>query len=177
MPDAFDVLGLRVAFDLPLAEIEAAYLARAAGLHPDLAGGDEEAPRRMAALNEARRTLANPETRAAALLSRLGGKAAEADKSLPPGFLMEMMERREAMEAELAAADAGARAEAEAAWDAWGRSARREAADAVAELFAQAQAMPEGAARAALLGQVRTRLNAWRYVERLLEQVRGAGPL
>ena len=83
-------MGLARRFDITAAEIRRAYLQRAAAVHPDLAGDD--AGEAAAALNRAKMVLENPERRANALLALLGGPAKEQDKSLPPGFLMEMMD-------------------------------------------------------------------------------------
>src|SRR5262249_24085423 len=102
--DAFDILGIVPRFDLAPGEVQRAYLARASAAHPDRAGrgggdGGGEAEEGASALNGARADLEDPERRAAVLLKRLGGPAKEQDRSLPDGFLMEMMEVREAMEA------------------------------------------------------------------------------
>lgn len=175
--DPFDVLGLPPRFDLPDAEIEAAYLAQAAGAHPDLVGDAEDAARTMARLNDAKRTLLDPERRAICLLERIGGTALLADKSLPQGFLMEMMEHRTAMEEELAQPEAAASGEARQRWEGWGQARRGEEMERVGELFSSLQAATDPAARATTLRSIRTRLNAWRYIERLLEQVHGSTPM
>jgi curved DNA-binding protein CbpA len=91
LQDPFDALGLPASFDLDQGEIERAYFARSAAVHPDVAAGDDEAQRRMTILNQAKRTLDDPERRADALLIRLGGPPREQDRSLPPDFLMEIM--------------------------------------------------------------------------------------
>lgn len=134
------------------AAVNRAYLARSAALHPDRAAGDADAPRRMAELNEAKRVIEDPERRANALLARLGGPSKEQDRSLPDGFLMEMMEVRERMEAEGAAA--------RGTWEAWAKERRREAVEEVGAMFREGR-----------LGEVRRRLNAWRYIERMMEQL------
>ena len=79
-----------------LAELERHYLERSRDAHPDLASGDDDA---AAALNEAYAALKDPFRRAEHLLELLGGPSAKDDKSVPPAFLMEMLELREAMEA------------------------------------------------------------------------------
>jgi hypothetical protein len=162
--DPFDVLELRARFDLEPAEIQRAYFAHSAGLHPDIASGDPEAQRRMAALNQAKRILDDPEKRASALLKRLGGPGGE-DRSLPPGFLMDIMEVREAIEEALATPDG--RTEARQRWEAWAEKQRRTAIREVGDLFSALGTPPA----AADLGRIRVRLNAWRYIERLIEQL------
>ncbi len=161
--DAFDHLGLPPVFALEPAALQRAYLARVAALHPDRARPDTadtgDSGAAAAALNHARATLLDPEARANALLARLGGPAKEADRTLPEGFLAEMMTLREAIDGCRAGGDAGA----VAAHVAQAR-ARRAAHEArVAALFA---AGPVPAA----LREIRRELNAWRYLERLLEQ-------
>jgi len=158
----FETLGLAARFDLEPGEIRRAYLERVASAHPD-AGAGGEADRCSAVLNRARATLEDPERRAGVLLAALGGPSKEEDRSLPDGFLMEVMELRERVEGTLAGGDAEAReacvAEAEA---------RRAAyIDEVGSLFASLGADPA----ASELAGIRTTLNAWRYIERLIEQL------
>jgi DnaJ-domain-containing protein 1 len=158
--DPFTLLGLEPRFDLDPAAIARAYLAAVARLHPDLAGGDPDAPARSAAVNRARAILEDPERRAGALLQRLGGPAKEADRSLPPGFLMEIMETREEIEAAIAS-----RSAAEVSrWRSWADAQRLIYQKRIAGLFA-AGAGPQ------TLTAIRTQLNAWRYIERLIEQL------
>lgn len=154
-PDAFDVLGLLPHLELSPADIEAAYLKRAALAHPDITGGEDESARAMARLNDAKRTLLDLEKRAQAIVARLGGPSAEADRALPAGFLMEMMQTREAMESEIAADPAAA-----ARWRQWGIDKRREHAAEVSRCLQRSD-----------LKSARLALNAWRYIERLIEQV------
>jgi molecular chaperone HscB len=161
--DPFELLGVPATFDLDRAAVDRAYLARSAALHPDLARGDDQAPRKMAALNHARRTLEDPERRAAALLARLGGPSKERDRSLPPNFLVQMMETREEIETAISGRDPGGRER----WEAWAEERRREAISDVSGLFRGLSSPPAPAELAA----IRVRLNAWRYLERLIEQL------
>lgn len=161
--DPFTLLGLPPAFDLEPCAVDRAYLARAAALHPDLAGDDPETAGRAAALNRAREVLRDPERRAGALITRLGGPDKSQDKSLPDGFLVEMLEIREAIE------EAGrSRDPAELGrWRAWAAERRARHIEEVAALFRAAGPSPDEAARRA----IRRELNAWRYAERLIEQL------
>jgi molecular chaperone HscB len=161
--DSFDTLGLSPRFDLEREEIDRAYLARSGALHPDLARGDAEAPRKMAALNHAKRTLEDPERRARALLTRLAGAGGDQDRALPPGFLAEMMEMREEIEAAVESGNPAVRRK----WEAWAEERRHEAIAEVGALFAGLSSPPS----AEQLRAIRTRLNAWRYIERLIEQL------
>lgn len=160
-PDAFDALGLSPSFDLDEAAIRRAWLARAGQAHPDLAG-DEGAPT-AAELNEARATLAAPERRANALLARLGGPSKEDDNALPDGFLMEMMEVREELEAAHASGDP---AQTQRLRD-WADDQRATYIERVSGLFKALAAPPPPEA----LADIRRELNAWRYIERMIEQI------
>jgi molecular chaperone HscB len=161
--DAFDVMGLPARFDLEGADIQRAYLSRAAAIHPDLATGHDEADVRSAILNRSKALLEDPERRANILLERLGGPGKSQDKSLPPGFLMGIMETREQIEEALASKDAGQREE----WEAWAQEQRGEYQRRVAGFFeAAGQSRDPETLRA-----IRQELNAWRYIERLIEQL------
>jgi len=94
------------------------------------------------------------------LLLRLGGPAREEEKGLPDGFLMEIMALREGLEAAQASGEGVGeyREKAEA------ERARR--MERVRELFGEED--PN-------LRSVRIELNAWRYLERMIEQAE-AGP-
>jgi DnaJ-domain-containing protein 1 len=166
--DAFDILGLPPTFDLDRADIDRAFLARAIAVHPDLAGGQAESEALSAGLNDAKRALIDPETRANVLLLRLGGPAAEKEKSLPPGLLMEAMEAREGIDS---ARDAGDKAEL-ARWRAWALDRRESIVKTCRQLFAQASSVKPGEPLpAGLLRDIRVQLNAWRSFERMIEQM------
>lgn len=118
-----------------------------------------------ARLNEAMQTLEDPEKRAGVLLGLLGGPAAENDKSLPDGFLMEIMEVREE-------AEAAARAHDEAklkAFESWANDQRSAMLDEVGKMFTSV----EGHADSEVLCAIRTQLNALRYIERMIDQIGG----
>ncbi len=186
MSDPFEALGLPATFALDRATVERAYLARAAAAHPDHAGGggsgsgQDEGERLAAALNAARTTLLDPERRAAALVLRFGGgrgQGGAADRALPSGFLEAMMEAREQMDADRAAAgDAGAKAAVAARWGVWAEARRRGHIDAVGRLFAEIEAGVKSSvpATSAGLAAIRREMNAWRYIERMIEQIEGA---
>jgi curved DNA-binding protein CbpA len=160
--EPFAILGIEPAFDLPPGRVEKAYLSRVAQIHPDLAR-DEDAASRAAILNEARATLLDPERRAGALLQKLGGPSPEADRSLPASFLAEMLEVREETEAAVATGDQP-RIEH---WRTWAADRRRAVIAEVSSLFASAGSPPVESS----LREIRRMLNAWRYVERMLEQL------
>ncbi|GAB4517730.1 MAG: hypothetical protein Tsb0013_21980 [Phycisphaerales bacterium] len=152
----FALLGLEAAYDLDPRALERRWLQRSAKLHPDRVGDDAEAARELARVNRAKATLSDPESRANALLSLLGGPAKEDDKSLPDGFLMEMFELRD----EHASGDDETRSRLEA----WGEQRRAEHERAIASMFESLSDPPsEHELRA-----IRLELNAWRYIERFL---------
>lgn len=161
MTDAYAILGLPRRFDLDPGEIERAYLERAAAHHPDVAPDDEDGGDRLAALNEARAVLADPERRADRLLALLGGPGKSDSRALPGGFLMDILETRERVEA-----DRGDPARL-AHWQSWADERRAEYIGVVAGLFASLGEPPEPDG----LGAIREQLNAWRYIERLIEQL------
>jgi molecular chaperone HscB len=158
-PDPFALLGLPRRFDLPMPDIQRAWLTRTARLHPDRPDAPPDAAERLARLNHAHADLADPERRAAALLALLGGPSKEQDKSLPPGFLEEMLDVRERMESDLDA-DPASRER----WDCWAAERRDTSIARVARLF---NAPPTPGS----LREIRTELNAWRYIERMIEQL------
>lgn len=156
----FAALGLPARFDLSDSAIESAFLARLGGVHPDLAG--EDAAFDAAALTDARATLADPERRAIALLGLLGGPGASEDRSLPDGFLMDIMALREAVEEEL-----GEGGDARTRWRAFAEERRAAHIEKTGALFGALSTPPTPDELAA----VRLELNAWRYTERLIEQL------
>lgn len=170
-PDAFDILGLPPAFDLDRATIDRAFLARAVSVHPDFAGGESEAAALSARLNDAKRSLLDPEIRANTLLARLGGPAADRNKALPPALLMEIMEAREGIDAARATDDAAELAR----WKSWAAEGRESIVKTCRELFATALgetgAAPDWPLDAKLLDAIRVQLNAWRSYERMIEQM------
>lgn len=185
MLDAFEVLGLPVSFGVGPAQVQRAYMARAAAAHPDAlsaweAGGGEFDPEQEGAaegtaegaaarLNRAKETLLDDEQRAAVVLARLGGPAANEDRSLPPSLLADVMDKR----SEFENAQGKGNAHAMEALRHWAHGQRQHRVETISGLFERAAAMPAGAVRVPVLKAIRTELNAWRYIERMLEQVSG----
>ena len=159
---AFVLLGIEPSFRVTRATVEAAYLARIAGAHPDMGGAGAD----PAALNDARRALLDNETRANLVLAAVGGPGAGDDRSLPDGFLQEMMATRMEIEESIEAdGDAG-----RAQWSAWAEERRETEVAAIGALFDVARDDPGGGS-GVRFSEIRRRLNAWRYTERLLEQL------
>ncbi len=161
--DPFDTLGLPAAFGLDAPRIERAALARLSQLHPDVSDAADSEDMEIAAarINAARDVLLFSLSRAEAMLKRLGGPAKEAEKGLPPGFLMEVMQVREQVEEALATGDAAARA----TWMTWALERRRQMESRASDLFSKATSDPQA------LREIRILLNQWRYIERMIEQL------
>lgn len=175
LDNPFSILGLPQRFALEDSTIERAYLSQVSRLHPDSgdrgAGGSEwedyqgqdEKEAQTARLNEAKSILKNVEKRANVLLQLLGGPPANADKTLPAGFLMEMMELRQAIEEELSFKGALDK------WQKWGEQERKNYETALGELFISLEERKEDPK--AIAAKIREQLNALRYIERLIEQL------
>jgi len=98
----FELLGLPAAFALDASRLEQRYRELQGRVHPDRFAAASEAERRVAMqwatrANEAYRTLRDPVARARYLLSLKGyDTGEETNTAMPPDFLMQQMEWREA---------------------------------------------------------------------------------
>lgn len=155
----FDTLGLPVSFDISLANIEQAYLVRIATAHPDLAGPENSAD--SSSLNDARKTLLDPEQRARAVLA-VRAPSAKAPP-LPPDFLAEILEVRQEAEEAIESGNE----EAVERWRAWAADRRQDLADELAKLLGAGDGPLDPSLAATAAGV----LQQWRYFERMLEQV------
>lgn len=117
MADLFDILGIPRGFRVDQKLLEARYRELTRLLHPDRHAASGPAARRLALektiqVNDAFRILKDPIRRAAWLLREQGidldEEGTAATKHLPPGFLLEVMDRREAFDDARAAKDAAA---------------------------------------------------------------------
>jgi hypothetical protein len=185
MPDdPFAMLGLPRSFDLDPAVIRRAHLERvtalraSAGSAPSVAEGGLEPggqragtiEDRLAELNRARALLEDAEQRANALLDVLGGPGRDRDRTLPPGFLERMLEVNERVEAAVAGHD---QPEIHRLLDEV-EAQRHGHIRRVGELFARLADPACAGESGVMLGQVRSELNAWRYIERLIERLERA---
>ncbi len=174
-PTHFERLGLPRRFALDAAAIERNYLARSRETHPDYHQQSSVAHQRAsmeqsAALNDAYATLKQPFRRAEYLLALEGGPTAAEHKAMAPAFLEEMLElRMEIEELRAQPPDSPGRREMEK------QLARRNDA-LVGELgqqFAELEKLPtDDAKRCGVLLQVRQVLNAAKYVQGLLRDLR-----
>lgn len=113
----FELLGLPVAFRVEAPELERRYRELQSRVHPDRFAAGSDTDRRLAMqwatrANEAYRTLRDPVDRARYLLQLKGyDTGEESNTAMPPDFLMQQMEWREAV-AEGRAGNDAARLEA-----------------------------------------------------------------
>lgn len=161
--DPFSVFGLPVAFDVDQAALRRAWLRETSRLHPDRPDAPPDAADRLAAINRAKSELERPESRARAVLRAMGEPDPSGKDALPPGFLMEMLEVRESMEAAKATGDAARLAE----FESWAREQRGAYEGAFRERLVAAASPPTETDRRDLRGL----LNCWRYIERMIEQM------
>jgi molecular chaperone HscB len=175
-PTHFERLGLPRRYDLDAAQAERNYLARSRELHPDyhqLAPGAEQraSMELTAALNEAYATLRHPFRRAEYLLALEGGPSAAEHKEMAPAFLEEMLELR--MEIEELRESGGRDSPARAAMERQLTERSGRLVNELRGLFGRLEALPPGdPGRRPLLVQVRQVLNAAKYVEGLLRDLR-----
>jgi len=100
----FELFGLPIGFDLQGEELALRYRDLQRALHPDRFANASDQERRLsvqqaARVNEGFRTLKSPLLRARYLLEVAGLPLDDTDTSMDPGFLMQQMELREALEA------------------------------------------------------------------------------
>ncbi len=175
LPTHFERLGLPRRFDLDAGEVERNYLARSRETHPDFHQQSSTAQQRVsmemsARLNDAYATLKQPFRRAEYLLALEGGPTAAEYKEMAAAFLEEMLElRMEIEELREGPPDSPARADMEQRLN-----QRNEAlVSDLGRKFAALEALPPGDAhRQRVLRGVRQVLNAAKYVQGLLRDLR-----
>ncbi len=166
--DPFAALDLPRRFDLDPKKLHSRFIQAQAKAHPDRFDdpvAQADAAEQSARINHAHETLRDPERRANALLTLIGGPDKQDDRSLPPALLMEMMEAREAMDDALERGDDEAIAKSAK----WARDGRGKHLARIAELFDQA-AQAGDEQRADLHKEVRLELNTLRYFQRMIDQ-------
>jgi molecular chaperone HscB len=171
----FERLGLPRRFLLTPAEIESQYLARSRELHPDRHQLGSTAEQRLslelsAGLNEAYATLRDPFRRAEYLLGLEGGPSAAEFKEMSPAFLEEMLELR--MEIEELREAGSSSSSGRVAMEQQLRQRREKLLDDIAGQFGRLESLTPGAERKPVLLQVRQQLNAAKYVQGLLRDLR-----
>jgi DnaJ-domain-containing protein 1 len=161
----FQILGIEPSFSISHDQIQRAYLQRLATTHPDLGQTDQDDPRDPATLNNARDALLNDESRANLMLELIGGPSPK-NTTLPDGFLMEMMQLRSQIEEELEESPDEARPR----WQHWADDQRKQTIEDIASLFDSLEVHPQSE-HEQIKQTIRIQLNAWRYTERLIEQL------
>jgi len=167
----FDRLGLPRRFRFDPAALEANYLARSREVHPDFTGNDPASLQASAALNEAYTTLRDPFRRAEYLLKLEGGPSAADVKQMPAEFLEEMLDLRMRIEEvkELRDADRSDRVDMEVQL----LQRRDGLLEEAARQFDRLEALPPGdPTRAGLLTAIRQTLNATKFIQGLLRDLR-----
>lgn len=170
--DPFELLNLPHRYSIDRQTLRQAFLQRSSQFHPDASQGDhDQDEERIAALNRAHAVLLDPELRAQALLSVLlrtfGVTLTSADeRALPEGFLQEMLEQREHVDAAIASRDPAQLN----TWEHWAEQRRLAHQRVINELFESCN-QSTGSNPAATLKLVKRELNAWRYIERLVAQL------
>lgn len=155
--DYFALFGLSPSTDLDLAQLRARYQSLQTTAHPDRFAAAPDSDRRAALqmagrINDAYNILQNPLRRAAYLLSLRGVDAfAEDNVVMPPAFLMQQIEWREALETADEAACAALLVEITAARD---TAAQNTAAALTADDTATAT----------------DNVRQWRYLEKILAE-------
>ena len=157
MIDPFALLQLPSTFTLSIDALDMAWMRASSTAHPDAGGSVGHA----AQLNEARELLANSEQRANLRLNMLGGPNADQDQRLPDGFLMEMLELRERIDAEIDSEGDPAAAR----WQDWVDAECTKAYEKITPVLDAESACAEDRI------EVRLVLNQVRYLERLREQL------
>jgi molecular chaperone HscB len=175
-PTHFERLGLPARFALDPDEVERNYLARSRALHPDYHQLSSSAEQRVsmeltAALNDAYATLRQPFRRAEYLLSLYGGPSAAELKEMAPAFLEEMLDLRMEIEElrEGGSPDSPGRRAME-------QQLTRRSEALVGELtqhFGRLEGLSrDDPARRGVLVQIRQVLNAAKYIQGLLRDLR-----
>jgi len=173
MSDYFRLLGLPRKFDLDEEELHRKFFALNRHAHPDYHTNDSPEVQALsmqvsAAINDAYRTLKDPQRRATYLLGLLGGRSSADDKSVPEGFLETMM----MMQEELAEAKASGGDEQQEHLSDVLKTQRDGLMRRIAGLFEEyQQSVGCEAVRGDLLAEIRKQLNAVSYVRKLLSQL------
>jgi molecular chaperone HscB len=169
--DPFQTLGVPRRFRLEMKQLEQRHRDLSRALHPDRFAQASPAERRLAiekaaAVNDAFRTLRQPQSRAAALLAT-AGRVIEEHARAEPALLLEVMALREELEEARDAKDATTVEQLRATVAA--RIAAEE--DAIAAAFDGADAPPSAAA----LDRAHAALVKLRYFYRFLEEAEAMG--
>ena len=174
-PDPFEVLGLPRSYEVDEKDLKARLLRFSRRVHPDFFATAPEEQRQLAEgntaiLNRAYATLADDFRRGDHLVKSAGGPSEKDEREMPQAFLVEVLEWNETLEA-VREAPPGAAGEADRAGLAeLETSLQAEREDAFTALASALVPLPESGAEA--LVDARKRLNAIRYIDRTLGEIR-----
>jgi molecular chaperone HscB len=174
MDDPFGILGLPRRFSLTASEISAAHLRAVSRLHPDRASNPLERDRLVqaaAAAGSAKQRLLKDTSRAEELIELLGARPLLA-APLAPGFLMDTMEIREAIDEAIASGDPDELARIATRVRALRDEALSELRDALDTALA---ALDAGGADPAAASAAAAALVRLRYVDRMVDRIAGNG--
>ena len=171
----FERLGLPCRFGIDLKGLERNYLHRSRETHPDFhqqtATAQRTSMEQSASLNAAYATLKHPFRRAEYLLELEGGPTAAEHKETSPVFLEEMLDLRMEIEDLREAGDPES-----PRWQAMEQQLVRRNETLLAELsqrFGQYEGLsPDASGRQGVLVQIRQVLNAAKYIQGLLRDLR-----
>lgn len=168
----FEVLGLTPAFSIDPKGLRKQLLKVSRWVHPDFFATApletrEAAERASAQLNDAYELLSDDFRRADWLVQDLGGPNENDERQMPQAFLMEVLEWNEVLDA---ARDAGADSPEWSALDALETELSGERKRSFESVGASLDPLPEPESPS--LTEVRRVLNALRYLERSLSQIR-----
>jgi len=167
----FAAFGLEPSAALDAAELKRALLRFSRIVHPDFHGADPArralAERNAAALNDAYAVLSDDAARYDWLVRSLGGPDQDAERQMPQAFLMEVLEWNEALEEAREAPEGAPLPSSLEALAATWRAERTRALGEVARLLT-----PLPASGADALTEARRKLNAVRYLDRALNELR-----
>ena len=167
----FALLGLPESFALDAAELRRRVLREGRLVHPDYftqspASERELAERNSARLNRANELLADPFERADWLIAARGAPTESEARAMPQAFLSEVLEWNELLEEARGAPTAPGQRER---LESLAQTLAAERARGLQAVAALLEPLPErGSPR---LAQVRTQLNAIRYVDRALSEI------
>lgn len=162
----FQLFGLTASYRIDAARLEQAFRELQAQVHPDKSAHLDDAGQRLAMqrstiVNEAYQTLKSPIRRARYLLSLHGvDTQEESNTAMPMDFLVEQMERREAVAESVSARDSGALEKLEAGM-------KRDMRELEAQLAVKIDEERDFAGAAGLVRKLR-------FIEKLAEEIDAA---
>jgi molecular chaperone HscB len=171
-PTPFAALGIEAAFELELRDLNKRLLRFSRKTHPDYFGNADAETRaraetHSATLNAAFELLSDPFRRADHLVESLGGPSEKDERQMPQAFLMEVLEWNEALEDARDSAPGSAQRAALAGLESELVARRETTMKAVALGLT-----PLPARDSAGLTELRRHLNAVRYLDRALRELR-----